>query len=420
MDCNTVEPEGEHGQCGAGGEVPVAQAKDLYAVLQTVQDGRCKRGRRFEAAAVLTAMLLAKLAGEQSWSGIAHWVRLRLSWLQGVLPLRAGPCANTYRYLCEHIDATELMVKVSSYVAAPGPAAVQESNVAPAAPTAPTAPTAPAVSPAPLRHLACDGKELRGTHRLAEPAQQALGIYDVAAERLEALLPIAGKGYEQAALKGWLEGRDLTGCLLTADALHTHAAVCKAIRRCGGHYLLIAKRNQPSLNDNIRFLFSQPPNFWFPEQQARTVDVGHGRLEVRSIRTSAELNDYLGDGWLDVAQVFQLERCTTRNVKGSSKTTTEVVCGITSLTPHRASAQHLLRLVRAHWRIENRNHWRRDATLAEDRTKMASKPAALVMAALNNIILALLDRCAVRNVRAALRTFAAQPAYALALLRSPT
>lgn len=406
MDCNTVGQESEHGASRAECTVTAVQAQDLYAVLQSVQDGRSKRGRRFEAAAVLTVMLLAKLAGEQSWSGIAEWVRLRLAWLQDVLPLRTGPCANTYRYICEHIDATELTAQVSAFLATPAAPTVQEGNHAPGA--------------QPLRHLACDGKELRGTHRLAEPAQQALGIYDVAAERLEVLLPIAGKGYEQAALKGWLEGRNLTGCLLTADALHTQAAVCKAIRRCAGHYLLIAKRNQPSLNDNIRFLFTQPPNFWFAEQQARTVDSGHGRLEVRTIRTSTELNDYLGDRWPDVAQVFQLERCTTRKTKGITKTTTEVVCGITSLAPDSASASQLLRLVRAHWRIENRNHWRRDATLGEDRTKMTSKPAALVMAALNNIILALLDCRAVRNLRSALRSFAAQPASALALLRAPT
>ena len=44
----------------------------------------------------------------------------------------------------------------------------------------------------------------------------------------------------------------------------------------------------------------------------------------------------------------------------------EVVYGITSLSPTRASAARLLALVRGHWKIENRFHWRRDVTLRED------------------------------------------------------
>lgn len=395
MDCNTVCPEASHG------EMELLRIRDLEGALKAVTDGRAKRGRRYEAATVLTVMVLAKMAGEQTWSGIAQWVRLRLGWLQEAVALSKAPCANSYRYICEHIDAVELNAKVAIFLSEG-----KEEAVGPVA--------------AERRHLACDGKELRGSHRLVkgqeQAAQQLFGIYNVGAGYMEALVPIAGKGYEPAAFRQWLKGQTLQGTLISADALHTQTVVCREIRRRGGDYLLIAKRNQLSLYKDIRFLFSQPADYWFPERQAQSVEKGHGRHEVRSIRVSSELNNYLGDRWPDVQQVFQIER----RIQRRGKLTYEVVCGLTSLPQEVASAEQLLHRVRQHWHIENRNHWRRDATLGEDRTKTASKQAALVIAALNNAILALLDRADVHNLRSAMRTFAAYPEQALALIRSPS
>ena len=140
----------------------------------------------------------------------------------------------------------------------------------------------------PLRHLACDGKELRGSYRLTghgvQAAQGVLGIYDTASDRMAALLPIEGKGFEPKALRAWLAEQaskeGLAGCLLTADALHTQSAVCKAIRTAGADYLLVAKRNQRSLREDIGYLFSQAPDFWFPERRTSWCSVGHGRIEI--------------------------------------------------------------------------------------------------------------------------------------------
>lgn len=393
---------------GASAALCDDRVQDLYTVLCSVSDGRKRRGRRYQAAAVLTVMLLAKLAGVQEFSAIAQWVRLRLAWLQSVLPLPQGPCANTYRYVCEHIDCRELNAKLAAFFEQRSPAA--------AAPALP-APPGPAPTRA-LRHLACDGKELRGTHRYRanglQTAQALMGVYDVTSGVMHAVEPIAGKGYEPAAVLRWLEQAELENTVLSLDALHTQTELCQAIRRRHGHYLLVVKANQPTLLEDIATLFAAPPHPLSPEGRAQSVDAGHGRRELRTLRTSTALNELLADRWLDVAQVFQVQRTVTQR----RVTHTETACGITSLPPTLATPQRLLRLVRDHWRIENRSHWRRDATLHEDRLKLASKPAALVVAVLNSTITALLDGLGVRNLRAAMRTFAARPEQALALLRS--
>lgn len=136
---------------------------------------------------------------------------------------------------------------------------------------------------------------------------------------------------------------------------------------------------------------------------------------IRQLRTSCELNLALGDQWRAVVQVFLLERWVTRN----GKTTYESVCGLTSLPAQQASPAMLLALVRAHWKIENRCHWRRNASLREDVCIVRHALVAVILAVLNATILALFDIRKVTNAGAMLRTFAAFPGQALELHSKP-
>ena len=110
---------------------------------------------------------------------------------------------------------------------------------------------------------------------------------------------------------------------------------------------------------------------------------------------------------MGVAQVFRLVRTVTK--KG--KTSEEVVYGLTALSPAQASAEDLLALVRQHWAIENRLHWRRDVTLREDHCQVRKGEAPRVLAVLNRCLLALLDFLGVSNVPSQMRTFDAHPCW---------
>jgi predicted transposase YbfD/YdcC len=380
-----------------------AQICSLYQQLQAVPDYRSKRGRRYEAATVMVIVLLAKLAGEESVSGIAQWARLRAEWLQSALGLVRLPCANTYAYICAHLDMSELNAQIATYF---------EQLSAAEVGAAPAVGSAELVA---LEHWALDGKVLRGSHRQAPPSQsgqEVLNVYAVAQGYLKHCQPIASKGYEAAGAQAFIGQSDCLGKVITADALHTRPRFCRQIRRQHGEYVLIVKRNRPELEAEIRQLFALPPDPSYPVQQARTVDKGHGRLTVRQLSTSSELHLAVAAEWRDAAQVFLLERWVTRH----GKTTYESVCGITSLSADEASPAKLLALVRAHWQIENRCHWRRDATLGEDRCTVRQARVAMVLAVLNSAILALFDRCKISNARKARRAFDAHPHTALALL----
>lgn len=362
-----------------------------YEALQQVRDYRAKRGRRYEAALVLTIMLLAKAAGERTVSGIAHWARLRATWLQEALglPSLRLPCANTYHYICDHIDLVDLTRCLQDCFAKD----VLQDEV----------------------QLALDGKSLRGTQRnmpVPHAAVQVVGVYDVTHQRVRHQLQVPSKGQERLTAQTLLEDLSLQGAVVSADAWHTHADWCRHVRKQGGNYLLFAKANQPILQEEIALLFSQPSRPWLPEQQAHTVNKGHGRLEMRHLRVSTELNAYLAPLWPDVAQVFQVQRQRTCG----GHTTTETVYGLTSL---KAPPMRLLHMIRAHWQIENRVHWRRDVTLGEDACLVSSGQVPLVLALLNNLLLALMDYLNVPNMAAQIREFAAHPEAALALLVPP-
>ena len=141
---------------------------------------------------------------------------------------------------------------------------------------------------------------------------------------------MAGKGHDRAAGLQLIRQVDLPGSLVSADALQTQPAWCEQILAQGGDYLVIAKGNQSQLRAEIALLFGQPPLPWLPESQATQPNKGHGRLEVRQMRTSAELDDFLAPKWPGVQQVFQLERRSWRQ----GQLATDVVYGMTSLPPN--------------------------------------------------------------------------------------
>lgn len=401
MECSTVLE-----QIVIPTEVNGTDAKSLYAVLSQVTDRRKARGKRYDAALVLTLLLLGKMSGQSKLSGIALWARLRIEWVRTQLPLTRDslPCGNTYQNMCDHIDLDELNQRLADFFAPVEPEAILPEEP-------------PAKPPDAIRHWVLDGKTLCGSHRPAhgQEAQSVLTLYDLAHQYVVAQRELAGKGHERTTALELVQDLDLTNVLLSADALHTQPLWCQSVRRQGGDYLLIVKANQRSLRTDIALLFSEEPRPWLPEQGAQQVNQGHGRLELRTIRTSTELNDYIAPKWTDAAQVFQLQRRITRR----RRTTTETVYGITSLTPQEAPPPRLLHLVRQYWHIENRLHWRRDVTLGEDACTVSRGQTPRVLATLNNLILAIADRIGVTNLAQQQIVFDARPQEALNLILHP-
>ncbi|MGL6096536.1 MAG: transposase, partial [Fimbriiglobus sp.] len=98
---------------------------------------------------------------------------------------------------------------------------------------------------------------------------------------------------------------------------------------------------------------------------------------------------------------------------------TDVVYGITSLSPGPATAAELWDVGRSHWGIENGLHSVRDEAFGEDRCRTRRGHAARVLASVRNVALHLLRQQEAASVPAAIREVVARPDLAVAMLNAP-
>lgn len=151
---------------------------------------------------------------------------------------------------------------------------------------------------------------------------------------------------------------------------------------------------------------------------ASTVDKGHGRIEVRTLVATTQLDEEYLD-FPGVRQCFKLTRTRTLRdrASGEPKTTTETVFGITSLGREQADAERLLSIIRCHWGIENKVFHVRDQTMGEDACRVRKGSAPVIFSTLRNGALNLLRHMGVSNRAAQLRRFCADPVKALYALK---
>jgi len=105
------------------------------------------------------------------------------------------------------------------------------------------------------------------------------------------------------------------------------------------------------------------------------VDKGHGRIETRQVWCTA--TDPKEMGLAGVAQVVRLHGH-VQELRGGQvvKETDDTRFAVTSYQPQEAGPERLLTIGRAHWSIENGQHYRRDRTQDEDRCPVRETTAA--------------------------------------------
>jgi predicted transposase YbfD/YdcC len=217
---------------------------------------------------------------------------------------------------------------------------------------------------------------------------------------------------------------EITGKVVTGDALHTQKRLSAQILERHADYVWPVKENQLQLYKNIQQLFAPDyPQPGFGKIQtdfltAQKVNKGHGRIEIRTLTTSEMLNPY--STWPGLAQVYRLERQFQWRRSGRGyRSSCEVEFGITSLPRTQANPARLLKIRRTHWGIETGLHYRRDVTFHEDATRMTVGHTGQVMASLNNLVLALIRQAKLENAAQARRWFASHVSEAFSLLTTP-
>jgi predicted transposase YbfD/YdcC len=361
-----------------------ASSGSILECFRTVADPRDPRGVRYALASVLALVTAAMLADCETLADIIAWIshasREKLEAL-GCRPgpdgRRAAPCGRTVTRVLALVSPRALSRAVGAWLAR----AEQRPPV-----------TFPVAGPAMLPQVTCDGKEVRGALRpdgsnlfllsaaLTGAARRtAVGAIVLADREISAKTnEIPEIGPMLLELAAWFP---LAGHVITADALHTQreftATVCEKLL---AHYILTVKRNQKNLYKALDALC------WAGASRHVTKSKGHGRDERRShlVMDAPDEIRALFSRVRQVTKVIRTRTVTSRESDGSrktrvTKTSTEAVYLITSLTAREAAPEHIAAYIRAHWGIENQVHWVRDLTLREDSSKVraANRPANL-------------------------------------------
>ena len=252
--------------------------------------------------------------------------------------------------------------------------------------------------------IAVDGKTVRGARSSTRKAPHLVAALAHRSGAVLGQVAVEEKSNEIPAVRELLTAfGDLTGAVITLDAMHTQTDTAKVIAERDADSVMTVKGNTPTLYRQLKAL----P--WAQIPAVSSVSPGHGRRARRTIKV------VLSPAWIEftgAAQVAQLRRTVTRN----GRKTVEVAYLITSSRD--ADPATLACWVRSHWEIENRLHWVRDVTYGEDNSLVRTGHAPRVMASLRSLAISVLRLDGHANIAAANRHHARDPQRTLLLLQT--
>ncbi len=289
----TIFEEVDH----SGLEGGAIDAASLYREFEKVKDGRGAKGKRYPLPLLLTLFLQGKLAGETSINGVVDWIKERQEWLKRQLdwPKRfpvKSTCSEALA-LCDGQQIAQAMAQMILKARAVEPEASEQEQ---------------------LVHSAMDGKVMRGTlghDKEGQPPVHRLSLYECESGLVIAQQAVKSKENEISAASALLQPVLVKGRISSADAMHTQKAWCAAVEAYGGYYLLEARENQTTVRQDILDFFADKALEQEEWQYHKTVQKGHGRLEVREIWTSTQMNAWFEPDWAGISQIFLIRRLVT-------------------------------------------------------------------------------------------------------------
>ena len=202
---------------------------------------------------------------------------------------------------------------------------------------------------------------------------------------------VAEKSNEITAIPLLLQRLDLHGALVTIDAMGTQTDIAQTIRNGGGDDVLNLKANWPAADTEVEKLFANPP----PDMsilRGMTIDADHGRIETRRHAICHDVSwmfskqRYPGEfRFPGLAVVGMIESETQRDGKATHEKRTY-------LRSTTRDAETFARVVRGHWGIENRLHWRLDGVFRDDLARLRSGYGPANMAVIKHTALNLLTQ----------------------------
>jgi len=319
---------------------------------------------------IFTIALCAVIAGADSWSEVATYGQRKKVWLSQFLDLKMGtPSHDTFSTVFGVLNPRQLQDGFISWVRAINQRLQGEV-------------------------VAVDGKMLRHSFDTAQeqPMITMVSAWATEAELVLGQLKVEEGTNEITTIPRLLRLLELNGCIVTVDAIGCQKEIAEEIVAQGADYLLAVKNNQEQLYQDIELFFrlSEENNFAKVDHTyERTVNKGHGRIEVRECwAISGDESLQFLRGCRDWPRLQTIVRIDSQRHVGD-QVSQESRFFISSLP---SDAKHLLQVKRSHWAIENELHWVLDIAFREDDSRVRVGHGAENLATLRHMAVNLLKQ----------------------------
>ncbi len=352
----------------------------LKSFLSKIKDHRRKQGRRYELEHILLFSILAILSGATSYRKIHKFIVTHYDRLDEIFDLDWDrmPAHTTIRDIIQGTSGTEVEQSFRQYSQELGKSDSEK------------------------QFIGCDGKVLRGSfdHFNDQKAIQILSAFVSNSRLILAHEEIASKTNEIPTAQRLMKELGLSGYIYTFDALHCQEKTLETAQETGNEAVVQVKSNQPTLLKDCQTIAeTTTPDQVYQEPVTKT----RNRIESRKVEIFIDPILTHAEKWNLVKVVVKVERfrqifdTKTKSWKNSDETSFYISTIV-------LSAQEFCQAIRNHWGIENRNHYVRDVTMSEDKSRIRTNPhifAKLRSFALNilrknnveNISLELFDNC---------------------------
>jgi len=347
--------------------------KPLEAIeehFSKVTDPRKDRTKDHKLIDIIAIAICAIICGAEGWRDKENYGNSKEPWLKTFLELPNGiPSHDTFGRVFGMLDAQQFQLAFWEWVWAVND--IVQGQI-----------------------VNIDGKCLRGSDdkRLGKRAIYMANAWAAENEIVLGQRKVDEKSNEITAIPELLKMLDISGCIVTIDAMGTQTAIAKTIQETDADYVLSVKDNQGHLFEDISVLcgVDREQNFKYASlDYNKIVNKGHGRIEIRECWSTSN-PEYLNlihnaKNWAGLKSIAMV--VSARIIDGKESQDTRYY--ISSLD---SDAKRISQIVRKHWSIENQLHWVLDVALNEDRSRVRKDQAPENLAVLRHIAFNLLKQ----------------------------
>lgn len=351
---------------------------NLIEYFKDLEDPRVNRTKDHELLDILIISICTLLCGGSTFNDMEEFGKAKLEWFKTFLPLPNGiPSHDTFNRVFAALDPAKFLDCFLRWTQSLRQGI--EGEV-----------------------VAIDGKALRRAlnKNKKENLKYVVSAWAENNGLVLGQLKVADKSNEITAVPELLRVLELSGCIVTIDAMGCQKNIAKEIIEADADYVLALKGNQETVHQEVKDFLDMAlheletprPKGVQPSKAAlllaafQTVEKDHGRIETRRYYQSGELGWFADrKKWEGLKSVGMVE--SIREVNGEK--TLERRYFLSSLE---VDAERFARTVRSHWGVENKVHWLMDVCFGEDQSRARAGFAAENLATLRRLALNLLKR----------------------------